>query len=53
VILNAILELDEKAEKLIKIHEVRKMRPGEFETWKIVNELIKAMEKIDLKRKVR
>ena len=53
MIIEAILEIDEKKKSLIKIHNSREMGYAEFKTWQIVQELLSELKKICNKRGVR
>ena len=50
MIIEAILEVDEKKKKLIKIHSSREVGIAEFKTWQIVQELLSKLKKICNKR---
>ncbi|GAH66332.1 unnamed protein product [marine sediment metagenome] len=53
MIVEAIIEIDEKKKRIIKIHSSREMGYAEFKTWQIVQELLSELKKIYNKRGVR
>ena len=50
MIVEAVIEVDEKEKKIIKVHGSREVPSWEFQTWLLIRGLIKEMEKIDKKR---
>jgi len=51
MIVEAILEIDEKEKKIIKVHGSKEVPSWEFQTWLLIRGLIKEMNKIDKKRR--
>ena len=46
MIIEAIIEIDEKKKKFIKVHDSREVGVAEFKTWQIVQELLRELKKI-------